>query len=98
LAAKQIHLRLDKKAKECLIEQGYDPNYGASAMRRAVERHIEDPLAEHLPGGDVTHGQVVKITHKQDEKYLTFRPESAEAGGDDEAVESVSSTDGSGEG
>ncbi len=96
LAAKNIHLKLDKKAKEFLIEQGYDPNYGARPMRRAVERHIEDPLAEHLLRGDITPGQVVKITHKKDEKYLTFRAESADSPEDD-AVESVSSADGSGE-
>ncbi len=86
LAAKNIHLKLDKKAKEFLIEQGYDPNYGARPMRRAVERHIEDPLAEHLLRGDIKAGQTVKITHKKDEKYLTFRPESADSPEDD-AVE-----------
>jgi len=96
LATKNIHLKLDKKAKEFLIEQGYDPNYGARPMRRAVERHIEDPLAEHLLRGDITPGQIVKITHKKDEKYLTFRAESADSPEDD-AVESVSSADGSGE-
>jgi ATP-dependent Clp protease ATP-binding subunit ClpC len=83
LAAKNIHLKLDKKAKEFLIEQGYDPNYGARPMRRAVERHIEDPLAEHLLRGDVKAGQTVKITHKKDEKYLTFRPDAADSPEDD---------------
>ncbi|MBP6603171.1 MAG: ATP-dependent Clp protease ATP-binding subunit, partial [Verrucomicrobiales bacterium] len=77
LATKNIHLKLDKKSKEFLIEQGYDPNYGARPMRRAVERHIEDPLAEHLLRGDIKPGQHVKITHKKDEKFLTFRPEVA---------------------
>ncbi|HRQ90801.1 MAG TPA: NDP-hexose 4-ketoreductase, partial [Bacteroidia bacterium] len=86
LAAKNIHLQLDKSAKEFLIEQGYDPNYGARPMRRAVERHIEDPLAEHLLRGDIKAGQTVKITHKKDEKYLTFRPEGADTPEDD-AVE-----------
>jgi len=93
LAAKNIHLRLDQSAKEFLIEQGYDPNYGARPMRRAVERHIEDPLAEHLLRGDVKPGQTVDITHKKDDKYLTFRPEGAED--EDAAVESVSSAEGS---
>ena len=90
LAAKNIHLTLDKKAKEFLIEQGYDPNYGARPMRRAVERHIEDPLAEHLLRGDVKAGQTVKISHRKDEKFLSFRPD----GGDDEAAETVGSTEG----
>ena len=95
LAAKNIHLKLDKKAKEFLIEQGYDPNYGARPMRRAVERHIEDPLAEHLLRADITPGQIVKITHKKDEKYLTFRPEGMDEEDKDDAVEEpVSSAEG----
>lgn len=89
LAGKNIHLKLDKKAKEFLTEQGYDPNYGARPMRRAVERHIEDPLAEHLLRGDIAAGHVVKITHKKDEKYLSFRPVGADESETDEAVEPV---------
>ncbi len=92
LAEKDIILKLDKKAKEFLIEEGYDPNYGARPMRRAVERQIEDPLAEHLLRGDVTPGQLVKVTHKKDEKYLTFKAEDIEDG--DKEVESVSSAEG----
>jgi len=87
LAGKNIHLKLDKKAKEFLIEQGYDPNYGARPMRRAVERHIEDPLAEHLLRGDIAAGHTVKITHKKDEKYLSFRPVGVDESETDEAVE-----------
>jgi len=93
LAVKNIHLTLDQTAKEFLIEQGYDPNYGARPMRRAVERHIEDPLAEHLLRGDITPGQIVLITHKKDEKYLTFRPEGTDEGEKD-AAESVKSAEG----
>lgn len=88
LADKEITLELEKTAKEFLIEQGYDPNYGARPMRRAVERHIEDPLAEHLLRGDVTSGQVVKVTYEEGEKFLTFKPENRNGGeADDETVE-----------
>jgi ATP-dependent Clp protease ATP-binding subunit ClpC len=94
LAEKNIHLKLDKKAKEFLIEQGYDPNYGARPMRRAVERHIEDPLAEHLLRGDIAAGHTVKITHKKDEKYLSFRPVGVDESETDDAVEPVNSAEG----
>lgn len=94
LAGKNIHLKLDKKAKEFLIEQGYDPNYGARPMRRAVERHIEDPLAEHLLRGDIAAGHTVKITHKKDEKYLSFRPVEVGESETDDAVEPVNSAEG----
>lgn len=94
LADKNIHLKLDKKAKEFLIEQGYDPNYGARPMRRAVERHIEDPLAEHLLRGEVASGHTVKITHKKDEKFLSFRPVAGDEGETDGAVEPANSAEG----
>lgn len=87
LAEKEIILKLDKKAKEFLTEEGYDPDYGARPMRRAVEKHIEDPLAEHLLRGEVSPGQLVKVTHKKDEKFLTFKAEDRADGG--EAVEAV---------
>ncbi len=94
LAGKNIHLQLDKEAKEFLIEQGFDPNYGARPMRRAVERHIEDPLAEHLLRGDVAPGHVVKITHKKDEKYLSFNPLAGDEGETDDAVEPANTAEG----
>ena len=93
LAEKNILLKLDKKAKDFLIEEGYDPNYGARPMRRTVERHIEDPLAEHLLRGDISPGQLVKVSHKKKEKYLSFKAEDIDEG-DKDPVEPVSSVEG----
>ncbi|MDP1587330.1 MAG: ATP-dependent Clp protease ATP-binding subunit, partial [Prosthecobacter sp.] len=48
LKKKNIHITLDDTAREFLMKEGFDPQYGARPMRRAVEKNIEDPLAEHL--------------------------------------------------
>jgi ATP-dependent Clp protease ATP-binding subunit ClpC len=72
LRGKGIEISLDQSAKEFLIEEGYDPAYGARPMRRAVERHLEDPLAEHLLRGDIQDGDTVKVTYVEDEKRLKF--------------------------
>src|SRR5260221_3116125 len=48
IKAKEVHIDLQQTAKEFLIDKGYDPQYGARPMRRAVERFLEDPLAEEL--------------------------------------------------
>jgi ATP-dependent Clp protease ATP-binding subunit ClpC len=93
LAEKDILLKLDKKAKDFMIEEGYDPNYGARPMRRTVERHIEDPLAEHLLRGDISPGQLVKVTHKKKDKYLSFKAEDIDDG-DKDPVKPVSSVEG----
>src|SRR5947207_269512 len=59
--AKDVHIGLDQSAKEFLIEKGYDPQYGARPMRRAVERYLEDPFAEELLRGNVKVGDVVQV-------------------------------------
>src|SRR5206468_6974961 len=48
---KNLQLVLDEKSKDFLVEKGYDPTYGARPMRRAVERYLEDPLAEEILKG-----------------------------------------------
>ena len=70
LKAKEVHIELDEAAKEFLIEKGYDPTYGARPMRRAVERYLEDPLAEELLRGQMKAGDVVHVSVAGDK--LTF--------------------------
>src|SRR5437016_3815886 len=62
--AKEIDIVLDTVAHEFVIEKGYDPNYGARPMRRAVERFLEDPLAEEILRGNVKAGTKVSVTAK----------------------------------
>jgi ATP-dependent Clp protease ATP-binding subunit ClpC len=59
--AKEVHVELDNSAKEFLIEKGYDPQYGARPMRRAVEKYLEDPFAEELLRGNVKPGENVIV-------------------------------------
>src|SRR6201995_1334865 len=59
--AKEVQVELEDSAKEFLIEKGYDPQYGARPMRRAVEKYLEDPFAEELLRGNVKPGDVVHV-------------------------------------
>jgi len=70
LEKKEIILALDHKAHEFLVEKGHDPEYGARPMRRAVERFLEDPLAEEILRGSLVDGETVKVS--ADDKKLTF--------------------------
>jgi len=72
---KNIRVELDGSAKELLIEEGYDPAYGARPMRRAVERHLEDPFAEHLLRGDIKEGDKVRVSRREGERTLKFSVE-----------------------
>jgi ATP-dependent Clp protease ATP-binding subunit ClpC len=64
--AKRIEISLDQNAHDFLIEKGYDPTYGARPMRRAVERFLEDPLAEDIKEGDqvIISAEKTKLTFK----------------------------------
>jgi ATP-dependent Clp protease ATP-binding subunit ClpC len=72
--AKEVHIVLDDKAKEFLIEKGYDPMYGARPMRRAVERYLEDPLAEEILRSNVKPGDTVHVSAEH-EKLVFKTPE-----------------------
>jgi len=78
LRKKNLRLELDEKAKDFLVEKGYDPQYGARPMRRAVERFFEDPLAEEILKGVLHEGDLIQVTAGQDK--LVFNQKSATAG------------------
>ena len=62
LKHKSITLVLDEKAKDFLVEKGFDPQYGARPMRRSVEKNLEDPLAEELLRGSLNPGDPVQVS------------------------------------
>ena len=67
---RNIALQLDEKAKDFLVGKGYDPQYGARPMRRAVERFLEDPLAEEILKGNLHDGEPISVS--ADDDHLTF--------------------------
>jgi len=78
LRKKNLKLELDEKAKDLLVEKGYDPQYGARPMRRAVERFFEDPLAEEILKGALHEGELIQVTADKDK--LVFNQNAAAAG------------------
>ena len=76
--AHDIKLELDDKAKDFLVEKGYDTQYGARPMRRAVERFLEDPLAEEILRGSLQPGEPILVT--SDKEKLVFNPKAAAEG------------------
>src|SRR5216117_3422371 len=80
LKARNIILQLDEKAKDFLVSRGYDPQYGARPMRRAVERFLEDPLAEEILKGAFHEGEPILVSVEND--HLTFSQKAAAAAED----------------
>ena len=58
---KGIKVQMDRSAVEFLIDKGYDPTYGARPMRRAVEKYLEDPLAEEFLRGNIQQGDTLEV-------------------------------------
>ncbi|MEN9992350.1 MAG: hypothetical protein RLZZ224_2052 [Verrucomicrobiota bacterium] len=74
LKDKAIDLVLTDSSRDLLIAKGYDPSYGARPMRRAVERYLEDPLAEALLRGDIKSGDHVEVIRRDNSEELLFQP------------------------
>ena len=64
LMERNITLQLTDGAKEFIVEKGYDPILGARPLKRAIQRYIEDPLADEILKGRFAEGAVIKIKMK----------------------------------
>ncbi len=79
LAERNIQLVLDDSARQLLAREGYDPNYGARPLKRAIQTLIQNPLAVKLLNGEVLPGQRVKVTANGDQMDLKVEAAAAAA-------------------
>ena len=75
LAERNVILQLDDSARDLLMREGYDPSYGARPLKRAIQSHIQNPLAVKLLQGEILPGQTVRVSANGDQ--LEFRTEQA---------------------
>jgi ATP-dependent Clp protease ATP-binding subunit ClpC len=66
-------VRLTQAALDFLVEKGYDQSFGARPLRRAIQRHIEDPLSEKILLGEITRGDEIEVDVSEDKERLVFR-------------------------
>ncbi len=66
-------LKLSKKAKEFVAEKGYDPQFGARPLNRAVQKYIEDPLAEFILQNTPPEGSVFEAVLSKDKSKLDIK-------------------------
>jgi ATP-dependent Clp protease ATP-binding subunit ClpC len=84
LGAQGITLVIDQVAKDFLIDKGYNPDFGARPLRRAIGQFVEDPLSEMLLQGEFKTPATITVTRKTDAEgkpaeNLYFNAESAQA-------------------
>jgi ATP-dependent Clp protease ATP-binding subunit ClpC len=67
MAQHEVTIELTDDAKELLVDKGYDPAMGARPLRRAIQRFIEDPLADYVLGRAIEPGSTILVGRKRNE-------------------------------
>ncbi len=70
-------LELTDEAKDFLSDKGYDPQFGARPLHRAIQKHLEDPLAEKILAADIKQGDVLAVEYDKKEDKLVIRQKAA---------------------
>jgi ATP-dependent Clp protease ATP-binding subunit ClpC len=96
----EVAIELTDEAKELLVEKGYDPAMGARPLRRAIQRYIEDPLADFVLGRSLEPGSTILVERKDEDEVditvipgeitpekVTVPPEEPKSSGEDESPE-----------
>jgi len=70
-------IEVNEKAKDYIVEKGWDEQYGARPLKRAIQKYIEDPLAEEIIKHSIAEGDTIKVDHKKDSEELKIVIEKA---------------------
>jgi ATP-dependent Clp protease ATP-binding subunit ClpB len=76
LEDRKIVLKLDAKARDWLADKGYDPAYGARPLKRAIQKSVQDPLAELILSGKIKDGETVEVSANR--QGITFNGEAVQ--------------------
>ncbi len=67
------HISLTTAAKEFIAEKGWDPSFGARPLKRAIQKHLEDPLAEEIIRSKIAEGDTIEVDYKQEEEKAIIK-------------------------
>ena len=64
------NVKVSKKLKDHLVEVGYDEKYGARPLNRAIQKYVEDPIAEELLKGEAQEGDTIKVGYRDNDVFV----------------------------
>jgi ATP-dependent Clp protease ATP-binding subunit ClpC len=67
------NLQINKTAKDYLVDVGYDEEYGARPLNRAIQKHIEDPVSEEILSGRVKEKQTIKVSYSKPKDSIVIK-------------------------
>jgi ATP-dependent Clp protease ATP-binding subunit ClpC len=73
------HVELTEKAKDFLAEKGYDPQFGARPLNRAIQKYLEDPVAEEILKGEIPEGGTIMADYEGTGEVLTIKSKKTKA-------------------
>ncbi len=68
-----IEIEMSESAKEFLVDKGYDPQFGARPLRRALQKYVEDPMAEAILSNNLTEGSTIAVDFRTGDEDLFFK-------------------------
>jgi ATP-dependent Clp protease ATP-binding subunit ClpC len=63
-------IKLTEAAKEFIAEKGYDSNFGARPLKRAIQKHLEDPIAEEILKGELAEGDTMEVDYDKEKEEI----------------------------
>jgi ATP-dependent Clp protease ATP-binding subunit ClpC len=94
LEESKMDLILDDTAKEFLVNKGFDEKFGARPLRRAIQKYVEDPLAEEILRGSFKEGTKIIAKHAEGAEELVFYDEAAETNDSNEETKTPGQIEG----
>jgi len=76
-----FNIKLSAEAKDFIVEKGYDVQFGARPLKRAIQKYLEDPMAEVIIKSDIKEGNIIRIDYDKDKEEIeidSFSPEEFE--------------------
>ncbi len=71
-------VKLTLEAKEFIADKGYDSQFGARPLKRAIQKYLEDPIAEEILKGELSEGALMEVGYDQETKQITINAKPAE--------------------
>ena len=63
-------IKLDEAARDYIVEKGYDSQFGARPLKRAIQKYVEDPLAEHIINANLQEGDTINLGFDEEKKEV----------------------------
>src|SRR5690606_9733718 len=73
-------IKLTDAAKDFVAEKGFDSNFGARPLKRAIQKYLEDPIAEEILKGEVSEGNTLEVDYDKDKTEIVVKVQAGNSG------------------